>query len=75
MILFVCVFMYKNCGFVNFERVESVISVKVGMNGKEIFLGVGFIRINFVKFLFVFNMFGYDGMFLLLSFDLFFVKG
>ncbi|KAI0402597.1 hypothetical protein F4802DRAFT_617473 [Xylaria palmicola] len=40
---------HKNCGFVNFERVDSAISAKAGMNGKEIFPGAGPIRINFAK--------------------------
>ncbi|KAI3336753.1 hypothetical protein HD806DRAFT_17006 [Xylariaceae sp. AK1471] len=40
---------HKNCGFVNFERVDSAIAAKAGMNGKEIFPGAGPIRINFAK--------------------------
>ncbi|KAK3692745.1 hypothetical protein B0T22DRAFT_369785 [Podospora appendiculata] len=40
---------HKNCGFVNFERVDSAISAKASMNGKEIFPGAGPIRINFAK--------------------------
>lgn len=40
---------HKNCGFVNFERVESAISAKTMMHGKEIFPGAGLIRINFAK--------------------------
>jgi protein JSN1 len=40
---------HKNCGFVNFERMESAISAKAMMNGKEIFPGAGPIRINFAK--------------------------
>ncbi|KAL6891426.1 hypothetical protein HDV57DRAFT_297404 [Trichoderma longibrachiatum] len=40
---------HKNCGFVNFERVESAVSAKASMNGKEIFPGAGPIRINFAK--------------------------
>lgn len=40
---------HKNCGFVNFERIESAISAKSGLNGKEIFPGAGPIRINFAK--------------------------
>ncbi|KAL6869498.1 hypothetical protein ACO1O0_000824 [Amphichorda felina] len=40
---------HKNCGFVNFERVESAISAKAGMNGKELFPGASPIRINFAK--------------------------
>ncbi|KAJ4304110.1 hypothetical protein N0V88_001720 [Collariella sp. IMI 366227] len=40
---------HKNCGFVNFERLDSAISAKANMNGKEIFPGAGPIRINFAK--------------------------
>lgn len=40
---------HKNCGFVNFERLESAISAKNMMNGKEIFPGAGPVRINFAK--------------------------
>ncbi|KAF7563812.1 hypothetical protein G7046_g341 [Stylonectria norvegica] len=40
---------HKNCGFVNFDRVESAISAKASMNSKEIFPGAGPIRINFAK--------------------------
>lgn len=40
---------HKNCGFVNFERLESAISAKAQMNGKEIFPGAGPVRINFAK--------------------------
>jgi protein JSN1 len=40
---------HKNCGFVNFERVDSAIAAKANMNGKEIFPGAGPIRINFAK--------------------------
>ena len=40
---------HKNCGFVNFERVESAIAAKASMNGKEIFPGAGPIRINYAK--------------------------
>ncbi|KAI1432050.1 hypothetical protein GGR50DRAFT_689247 [Xylaria sp. CBS 124048] len=40
---------HKNCGFVNFERADSAIAAKAGMNGKEIFPGAGPIRINFAK--------------------------
>lgn len=40
---------HKNCGFVNFERLESAISAKSQMNGKEIFPGAGPVRINFAK--------------------------
>lgn len=40
---------HKNCGFVNFERLESAISARAMMNGKEIFPGAGPVRINFAK--------------------------
>ncbi|KAJ3558082.1 hypothetical protein NPX13_g9792 [Xylaria arbuscula] len=40
---------HKNCGFVNFERTDSAVAAKNGMNGKEIFPGGGPIRINFAK--------------------------
>jgi protein JSN1 len=40
---------HKNCGFVNFERLESAISAKAMLNGKEIFPGAGPVRINFAK--------------------------
>lgn len=40
---------HKNCGFVNFERIESAISAKNMMHGKEIFPGAGPVRINYAK--------------------------
>ena len=40
---------HKNCGFVNFERVESAIQAKLLVNGKEIFPGAGPIRIGYAK--------------------------
>lgn len=40
---------HKNCGFVNFEHLESAMSAKAMMNGKEIFPGAGPVRINFAK--------------------------
>lgn len=40
---------HKNCGFVNFEHLDSAISAKAVMNGKEIFPGAGPVRINFAK--------------------------
>ncbi|KAM3070147.1 hypothetical protein ACMFMG_003818 [Clarireedia jacksonii] len=40
---------HKNCGFVNFERVESAVSARAMMHGKEIFPGAGPVRINFAK--------------------------
>lgn len=54
---------HKNCGFVNFERVESAISAKAAMNGKEIFPGAGPIRINFAKPPSASNTPGHDGVF------------
>ncbi len=52
---------HKNCGFVNFERIESAISAKASMNGKEIFPGAGPIRINFAKPPSASNTPGHDG--------------
>ncbi|KAK2765664.1 hypothetical protein FQN54_008520 [Arachnomyces sp. PD_36] len=40
---------HKNCGFVNFERVESAIQAKSLLNGKEIFPGAGPVRIGYAK--------------------------
>jgi protein JSN1 len=40
---------HKNCGFVNFENVESAISARTQLNGKEIFPGAGPIRIGYAK--------------------------
>ena len=40
---------HKNCGFVNFQNLESAISAKNMLNGKEIFPGAGPVRINFAK--------------------------
>ncbi|POR37915.1 Pumilio domain-containing protein P35G2.14 [Tolypocladium paradoxum] len=54
---------HKNCGFVNFERVESAISAKANMNGKEIFPGAGPVRINFAKPPSASNTPGHDGAF------------
>lgn len=54
---------HKNCGFVNFERVESAISAKASMNGKEIFPGAGPIRINFAKPPSASNTPGHEGLF------------
>ncbi|KAM4054728.1 RNA recognition motif domain-containing protein [Hirsutella rhossiliensis] len=53
---------HKNCGFVNFERVESSISAKSNLNGKEIFPGAGPIRINFAKPPSAANTPGHDGV-------------
>lgn len=46
---FTRVLTHKNCGFVNFERIESAVSAKNELNGKEIFPGAGPVRINFAK--------------------------
>ncbi|KAG8419991.1 hypothetical protein J3458_004810 [Metarhizium acridum] len=54
---------HKNCGFVNFERVESSVAAKASMNGKEIFPGAGPIRINFAKPPSASNTPGHDGVF------------
>ncbi|KAL1871875.1 hypothetical protein VTK73DRAFT_1843 [Phialemonium thermophilum] len=54
---------HKNCGFVNFERVESAIAAKASMNGKEIFPGAGPVRINFAKPPSASNTPGHDGAF------------
>ncbi len=43
------VLVYKNCGFVNFEHVESAIQAKSLLNGKEIFPGAGPVRIGYAK--------------------------
>jgi protein JSN1 len=40
---------HKNCGFVNFERLESAVAARANLNGKEIFPGAGPVRINFAK--------------------------
>ncbi|KAH8673652.1 hypothetical protein BX600DRAFT_378710 [Xylariales sp. PMI_506] len=54
---------HKNCGFVNFERIDSAISAKAALNGKEIFPGAGPIRINFAKPPSASNTPGHDGVF------------
>ncbi|PHH82444.1 hypothetical protein CDD82_5942 [Ophiocordyceps australis] len=54
---------HKNCGFVNFEKVESAMSAKNSLNGKEIFPGAGPIRINFAKPPSASNTPGPDGVF------------
>ena len=43
------VLVHKNCGFVNFENVESAIQAKNEANGTEIFPGAGPIRIGYAK--------------------------
>lgn len=60
-ILSVRVLTHKNCGFVNFERVDSAISAKANMNGKEIFPGASPIRINFAKPVSPSNTPGHEG--------------
>ncbi|KAI9888680.1 MAG: hypothetical protein M1814_006536 [Vezdaea aestivalis] len=40
---------HKNCGFVNFETVDSAAQAKALLNGKEIFPGAGPIRIGYAK--------------------------
>lgn len=54
---------HKNCGFVNFERVDSAIAAKAALNNKEIFPGAGPIRINFAKPPSASNTPGHDGAF------------
>lgn len=43
------VLVQKNCGFVNFENIESAIKAKAAFNGKEIFPGAGPVRIGYAK--------------------------
>ncbi len=43
------VLIHKNCGFVNFETIESAAQAKFSLNGKEIFPGAGAIRIGYAK--------------------------
>lgn len=43
------VLMHKNCGFVNFEIIDSAIKAKASLNGKEIFPGAGPVRIGYAK--------------------------
>jgi protein JSN1 len=40
---------HKNCGFVNFENLESSVQAKSQLNGKEIFPGAGPVRIGYAK--------------------------
>lgn len=40
---------HKNCGFVNFERLENAVQAKSLLNGKEIFPGAGPVRIGYAK--------------------------
>ncbi|ERT00740.1 uncharacterized protein SPSK_06899 [Sporothrix schenckii 1099-18] len=53
----------KNCGFVNFERVDSAVAAKASLNGKEIFPGAGPVRINFAKPPSSSNTPGHDGVY------------
>ena len=43
------VLVHKNCGFVNFESLESATSARVHLNGKEIFPGAGPCKIGYAK--------------------------
>lgn len=43
------VLVHKNCGFVNFESVESARNAKSSVNGTEIFPGAGPVRIGYAK--------------------------
>lgn len=40
---------HKNCGFVNFETLDSAVRAKQQLNGKEIFPGAGPVRIGYAK--------------------------
>lgn len=40
---------HKNCGFVNYEKLESAICARSQLNSKEVFPGAGPIRIGFAK--------------------------
>ena len=43
------VLMHKNCGFVNFENVDSARIARASLNGKEIFPGAGPVKIGYAK--------------------------
>ncbi|KAL8807808.1 MAG: hypothetical protein Q9182_000457 [Xanthomendoza sp. 2 TL-2023] len=43
------VLVHKNCGFVNFENIDSAIAAKTHKNGTEIFPGAGPVRIGYAK--------------------------
>lgn len=43
------VLVHKNCGFVNYENIESAIQAKSALNGQEIFPGAGPVRIGYAK--------------------------
>lgn len=62
-ILSVRVLTHKNCGFVNYDRVESAIAARNSLNGKEIFPGSGCVRINFAKPASASNTPGHDGLY------------
>jgi protein JSN1 len=40
---------HKNCGFVNFEMLDSAVRARSSLNGKEIFPGAGPVRIGYAK--------------------------
>ena len=40
---------HKNCGFVNYEKVESAVCARSQLNNKEVFPGAGPVRIGFAK--------------------------
>ena len=46
---FARVLTHKNCGFVNFENVQSAMAAKAQCNAKEIFPGCGPVRIGYAK--------------------------
>lgn len=54
---------HKNCGFVNFERLDSAMSARAMMNNKEIFPGAGPVRINYAKPPSASGTPGHDGVF------------
>lgn len=62
-IMSVRVLTHKNCGFVNYDRVESAIAARNSLNGKEIFPGSGCVRINFAKPASASNTPGHDGLY------------
>ena len=40
---------HKNCGFVNYDKLESAVRAKAQLNNKEVFPGAGPIKIGFAK--------------------------
>ena len=40
---------HKNCGFVNYEKLESAVCARSQLNNKEVFPGAGPVRIGFAK--------------------------